>query len=59
MRPDVMVSSGINNEACQRQLLSEDGLTLAKALAMDMETAHWDVQQLRQRDGATLFLLTK
>ena len=47
--------SGINNEPCQRKLLSEDGLTFAKALelAMNMETAHRDVQQLRKGDSTT------
>lgn len=47
--------SGINNDACQRKLLSEDGLTFARALeiAMNMETAHRDVQLLRKGDGAS------
>lgn len=56
MKACMMVSlSGISNEACQRKLLLKDGLTLAKALelAMNVETAHRDVQQLRNGDGAS------
>lgn len=53
--------SGINNEACQRKLLSEDGLTFAKALeiAMNMEIAQRDVQQLRKGDGAAAVSVNK
>lgn len=50
--------SGISNGACQRKLLSEEGLTFAKELevAMNMEMVHRDVQQLRNGDSATALL---
>lgn len=43
--------SGINNEKCQRWLLSENGLTFARAfeIALNMETA---VRETRQLKGA-------
>ena len=45
--------SGIRNEACQRRLLSESNLTFARAfeLALSMETAERDTQQLRGHDA--------
>uniref|UniRef100_A0AAV2L3S7 Retrotransposon gag domain-containing protein n=1 Tax=Knipowitschia caucasica TaxID=637954 RepID=A0AAV2L3S7_KNICA len=47
--------SGVSSEACQRKLLSEDRLTFARAveLAVNMETAHRDAQQLRTGDDVT------
>ena len=47
--------SGVSSEACQRKLLSEDRLTFARAveLAVNMETAHRDTQQLRKGDDVT------
>lgn len=44
--------SGIRNETCQRRLLSESNLTFARAfeLALSMETAERDTQQLQGRD---------
>lgn len=45
--------SGIRNEACQRRLLSEANLTFARAfeIALNMETAERDTQQLRGQDS--------
>ncbi len=42
--------SGIQSEACQRRLLSEEALTFARAfeVALSMETADRDTQQLRK-----------
>uniref|UniRef100_A0AAV2LWK9 Retrotransposon gag domain-containing protein n=1 Tax=Knipowitschia caucasica TaxID=637954 RepID=A0AAV2LWK9_KNICA len=47
--------SGVSSEACQCKLLSEDRLTFARAveLAVNMETAHRDAQQLRTGDDVT------
>ena len=47
--------SGVSSEACQRKLLSEDRLTFARAveLAVNMETAHRDAQQLRKCEEVT------
>lgn len=44
--------SGIRGEACQRRLLSENNLTFARAveIAVSMETADKDTQQLRRTD---------
>lgn len=44
--------SGIHDEACQRRLLSTDVLTFARAqeIALNMEAAHRDTQQLRQNE---------
>lgn len=41
--------SGTRKEACQRRLLSQNGLTFAKAceMALNMETAHRHARQLR------------
>uniref|UniRef100_A0AAQ4P6G0 CCHC-type domain-containing protein n=1 Tax=Gasterosteus aculeatus aculeatus TaxID=481459 RepID=A0AAQ4P6G0_GASAC len=45
----------VSSEACQRKLLSEDRLTFARAveLAVNIETAHRDAQQLRKGDDVT------
>lgn len=47
--------SGVSSEACQCKLLSEDRLTFARAveLAVNMETAHRDAQQLWKCDDVT------
>lgn len=44
--------SGIQNESCQRKLLSTDGLTFARVLeiALKMKAAHRDTLQLRQSE---------
>lgn len=44
--------SGVHDESCQRKLLSTVGLTFARALeiAVNMEAAHRDTQQLRQSE---------